>query len=141
MTQWIEGHILVRLDPAPARLAQTLHLFCASGTEVAEERGPTPELRLTLPLAEDGAICRAAALTQGGATLLRGRVELTLVGETVEGGGGPAAPPPGDSIDIGWVIAGVAIGVVALGAAIAGTAVALTSGSDQAILGAPQVVG
>lgn len=130
--------VVARLAPAPEGMATRLHLRCASGTSVAEERAAPPEVRVDILVDGDSVLCRAAALTVAGASILNERVELGLQREAMVADGS-AVGGGGDDVAI-WV--GVVSAVVALGVGAAVLAYFLTQEeAEQAMLGTPTVVG
>ena len=123
------GELVATLVPAHLAGIPELSLRCESGDAVAEERGPPPEVRLSLSLNGAEARCQANANNAGGSPIVRASAAL------------PAEEASAGNDDV-LVFSLIGGGAALLVAGIIIVAVVLSSGSgDQASLGAPRIVG
>lgn len=132
--------VSARLDPAPSVLAATISLECTTeeGTTV-RERGPPPEIQLSIFDATGALQCVAAALTSAGATLVLASLETVLETRT------PVSftqdrPEPQRPRSRRWLWAGVVTGVVAA-LAIVGIVLGVTLTDDDVILNETTIEG
>ena len=141
--------VVARLDPAPRLIAAALSLACSSGGSEAEERGPPPEVRLSLLALGDHLRCEAAALAPSGQTVLRAERELEVT-RPAEAGDDPHPDPdpdpdpdPGPDPDpfpeprrlwSGWIWIGVGSAVLVAAAVTAAILAVTLAPSDIVVL-------
>jgi len=123
-----DTRIVAILDPAPARLVQTIRLNCSVGRERLQVESELPSAEITVTPLESAstAHCESEAVTEGGARLFSASEDLDVF-------------IPGSNTWL-WVAIGGGAALV-LSAVIIAVAVSSSGGDDAQIVGEPTIVG